>query len=167
MAEEEEEKPEDGSSGAMPLSQASLQQLNMVKQQLEQEIGSLGKNLEALREAVDRFTNAGSCLKYIAPEYAGKPLMVPLTSSLYVDGKMGASQRVLVDVGTGYYVEMHVDKAKNYCDRRVKMLSEQVAKVEKLVKEKRKSLDTITGFMQHKLMKMQKEQEAAQASSSG
>mmetsp|Transcript_9595 Transcript_9595/g.21980 ORF Transcript_9595/g.21980 Transcript_9595/m.21980 type:complete len:167 (-) Transcript_9595:69-569(-) len=158
-----EEQPEDSSSspGAIPLSQASIQQLNMVKQQLEQEIGSLNKNLEALREAVDRFSNASSCLKYVAPEYAGKPLMVPITSSLYVDGKMTGSQKVLVDVGTGYFVEMHVGKAKIYCERRGKMLSEQVAKVEKLVKEKRKSLETVTGFMQHRLMKMQKEKEAA------
>mmetsp|Transcript_6498 Transcript_6498/g.11274 ORF Transcript_6498/g.11274 Transcript_6498/m.11274 type:complete len:167 (+) Transcript_6498:62-562(+) len=161
----EEQQDESSSPGTIPLSHASLQQLNMVKQQLEQEIGSLSKNLEALREAVDRFTNASACLKYVAPEYAGKPLMVPITSSLYVDGKMTGSQKVLVDVGTGYFIEMHVDKAKSYCERRVKMLSEQVAKVEKLVKEKRKSLETVTGFMQHKIMKMQKEQEAASAGS--
>lgn len=31
--------------------------------------------------------------------------MVPLTSSVYVSGTLEAPDRVLVDVGTGYYLE--------------------------------------------------------------
>lgn len=31
--------------------------------------------------------------------------LVPLTSSLYVPGKIGSSDRVIVDIGTGYYVK--------------------------------------------------------------
>jgi prefoldin alpha subunit len=36
---------------------------------------------------------------------AGKPLLVPLTTSLYVPGTLADSEKVIVDVGTGYYVE--------------------------------------------------------------
>lgn len=32
-------------------------------------------------------------------------LLVPLTSSLYVKGKLADREKVLVDVGTGFYVE--------------------------------------------------------------
>lgn len=32
-------------------------------------------------------------------------ILVPLTSSLYVKGKMADREKVLVDVGTGFYVE--------------------------------------------------------------
>jgi prefoldin alpha subunit len=35
----------------------------------------------------------------------GKPILVPLTSSLYVSGKLKNAGKVLVDVGTGYYIE--------------------------------------------------------------
>jgi hypothetical protein len=35
----------------------------------------------------------------------GKPLLVPLTASLYVPGVLADSQNVIVDVGTGFYVE--------------------------------------------------------------
>ena len=33
-------------------------------------------------------------------------MMIPLTSSLYVSGTLGSTDKVLVDVGTGYYVEV-------------------------------------------------------------
>lgn len=32
-------------------------------------------------------------------------ILVPLTSSLYVKGKLADREKVLVDVGTGFYVE--------------------------------------------------------------
>ena len=32
-------------------------------------------------------------------------ILVPLTSSLYVKGRLTDREKVLVDVGTGYYVE--------------------------------------------------------------
>lgn len=36
---------------------------------------------------------------------AGKPILVPLTTSLYVPGKLSDPEHVVVDVGTGYYVK--------------------------------------------------------------
>lgn len=37
---------------------------------------------------------------------AGQPLMLPLTQSLYVSGTVANVDQVLVDIGTGYYVEV-------------------------------------------------------------
>merc|ERR1719213_396776 len=122
--EQEDDKAEPKGDGSMPLQNASLQQLNMVKQQLEQELGGLGRNQEALREAEMRFSSSVECLKYLTPEAEGQAMMVPLTSSLYVDGKMGNTQSLIVDVGTGYYIEMSSARAQKFCERRVKMLSE-------------------------------------------
>lgn len=34
----------------------------------------------------------------------GKEVLVPLTSSLYVPGKLADTDMVVVDIGTGYYV---------------------------------------------------------------
>lgn len=43
---------------------------------------------------------------------AGKKILVPLTASLYVPGYLDDADKVLVDVGTGYFVEVfnHVFK---------------------------------------------------------
>ena len=37
--------------------------------------------------------------------FLDKAILVPLTNSLYVPGKLTDSEHVIVDVGTGYYVK--------------------------------------------------------------
>lgn len=37
---------------------------------------------------------------------AGKKILVPLTASLYVPGSLDDAEKVLVDVGTGYFIEV-------------------------------------------------------------
>lgn len=37
---------------------------------------------------------------------SGKKMLVPLTASLYVPGTLDDSEKVLVDVGTGYFIEV-------------------------------------------------------------
>lgn len=37
--------------------------------------------------------------------FADQPILIPLTSSLYVPGKLTDLENVVVDVGTGYYVQ--------------------------------------------------------------
>lgn len=36
---------------------------------------------------------------------AGQPIMLPLTSSVYVNGTLASNETVLIDIGTGYYIE--------------------------------------------------------------
>ena len=38
--------------------------------------------------------------------HAGQALLLPLTSSVYVAGALASSETVLVDIGTGYYIEV-------------------------------------------------------------
>lgn len=52
----------------------------------------------------------------------GREIMVPLTSSLYVPGIMEDSDKVLLEVGAGYFVEENVEKARDYCERKAKSL---------------------------------------------
>eukprot|EP00931_Biecheleriopsis_adriatica_P100430 TRINITY_DN75753_c0_g1_i1.p1 TRINITY_DN75753_c0_g1~~TRINITY_DN75753_c0_g1_i1.p1 ORF type:complete len:163 (+),score=43.74 TRINITY_DN75753_c0_g1_i1:72-560(+) len=151
---------EEGEQGGVPLSQASLQQLNMVKQQLEQELRSLLNNQAALREAEARFEASMETLKSLCPENQGKPLLLPLTSSLYIDGYMTETKKVTVDVGTGYFIEMSVERARKFCARRCKLLADNAAKVEGVLKEKKKSLETIQVTMQQKMYALQAQQEA-------
>ena len=40
------------------------------------------------------------------PPTAGQPIMLPLTSSVYVNGTLASKESVLVDIGTGYYIEV-------------------------------------------------------------
>jgi prefoldin alpha subunit len=59
-------------------------------------------------------------IRYLKEKSQGKDIMVPLTSSLYVPGKMEDSNKVLVEVGAGYFIDQSADKAAQYCDRKIK-----------------------------------------------
>jgi hypothetical protein len=54
--------------------------------------------------------------------------MIPLTESLYVPAKLADNERVLLNIGTGYYVQVSTDAASDYCRRRT-------AKLEGLLKD--------------------------------
>ena len=55
---------------------------------------------------------------------AGREVMVPLTSSLYVPGVMEDNTNVLVEVGAGYFIEKTTADASSYCERKAKTLTE-------------------------------------------
>eukprot|EP00933_Yihiella_yeosuensis_P053611 TRINITY_DN51885_c0_g1_i1.p1 TRINITY_DN51885_c0_g1~~TRINITY_DN51885_c0_g1_i1.p1 ORF type:complete len:162 (-),score=48.61 TRINITY_DN51885_c0_g1_i1:209-694(-) len=161
MGEEENEQD----PNQVSLANASPQQLNVVKQQLEQEIKSLMNNLGALQDASMRFENSMDTIKSLCPENQDKPMLIPLTSSLYIDGVMTNTKTVTVDVGTGYFIEMSVEKANKFCNRRMNLLKDNCNKVEKVIKDKRKNLDTITMVFQQKMMRMREAEEAAKQGS--
>lgn len=75
--------------------------------------------------------------------------MIPLTSSLYIPAKKCNADKVMVDIGTGYFAEMAVvedkddDKKNNggssatsYFNRRVAYVKSQLEELEKVVDSK-------------------------------
>ncbi|KAJ7769419.1 hypothetical protein B0H16DRAFT_1517794 [Mycena metata] len=52
-----------------------------------------------LEEELNHLTNS------FAKTQAGKTILVPLTNSLYAPGKSSGLHHVIVDVGTGYFVQ--------------------------------------------------------------
>lgn len=87
-----------------------------------QELTHLTNSFSQLRQAQAKFkscienvaeikpVNKGVCLSQISSRtrlinQLGKTILVPLTNSLYVPGKLSDAENVIVDVGTGYYVK--------------------------------------------------------------
>ena len=71
---------------------------------------------------------------------AGREIMVPLTSSLYVPGVMEDNSNVLVEVGAGYFIEKDTKGASEYCERKIKGLTESQNKVGQLIQGKKMQL---------------------------
>lgn len=107
---------------SVDLGSLSTQQLSQVKKQLDDELEHLTNSFTQLRAAQAKFRE---CLKSISSAVSpktegctcallerreltyrtGKTILVPLTSSLYVPGTLADTSNVIVDVGTGFYVE--------------------------------------------------------------
>ncbi len=39
---------------------------------------------------------------------ADQPMLLPLTSAVYVSGKLASHDSILLDIGTGYYAEVTI-----------------------------------------------------------
>ena len=91
-----------------------------MKKQLDDELDHLSDSFGRLRQARSKFLECARNVVEIGADssrgslgfsgtayskYLDKSILVPLTSSLYVPGKLTCNNRVLVDIGTGYYLE--------------------------------------------------------------
>ena len=116
----------------------SPQQLQSLGETLQENLQQLGDSFQKLQGAVSRFHTSGTALEALAEQPAGarhvretlrvrplsprltasrtpgKPMLVPLTQSLYAPGKLGDTGKVLIDIGTGYFVEA---RARGLCAR--------------------------------------------------
>jgi prefoldin alpha subunit len=89
----------------------SAPQLRALQTRLSTELEHLTSSHAKLRAAQSRFRD---CVRSINDGVVGSEkrgtqgrdeILVPLTTSLYVKGRLVDREKVLVDVGTGYFVE--------------------------------------------------------------
>uniref|UniRef100_A0A3B4ETZ8 Prefoldin subunit 5 n=1 Tax=Pundamilia nyererei TaxID=303518 RepID=A0A3B4ETZ8_9CICH len=90
-----------------------------------------------------------------------KELLVPLTSSMYVPGTLNDVEHVLVDVGTGYYVEKNVEDSKAFFKRKIDFLTKQIEKIQPALQEKH-AMKQVIEVMNMKIQQLQQSQQASQ-----
>ena len=88
-----------------------LQQLSQMKDQFENELNDLGSQIELLSQARNKFLSATATVTELKTFPEEHKLMVPLNTSLYVPGTIMSTDKLLVELGTGYYCEKASDEA--------------------------------------------------------
>jgi prefoldin alpha subunit len=161
----------------------SIDQLSNLKQQHEEEIKELSSQLDQLFGAKNRYVNARNVLDDMNKSPAGAPMLIPLTSSLYAPGKVQDPNKVIVELGTGYFVEKTIPDAKDLISRKVSsssffslmllsspllqiaLIDKSMESIEKVGGGKKKTLEQINYLMNYKIMMAQemKKQSAAAA----
>ncbi|XP_030960219.1 probable prefoldin subunit 5 isoform X2 [Quercus lobata] len=111
-----------GAGAAAEMEKMSVEQVKAVKEQADMEVNILQDSLNNIRTATSRLEVASSALEDLSLRPKGKKLLVPLTASLYVPGTLDDADKVLVDVGTGYFIEKTTAEGKDYCDRKINLL---------------------------------------------
>lgn len=106
-------------------------QLQGLQENLENEINNLAQSSMALQKAAGEYGNSGRALEQLAEqkegvteatcelvssvEYAtdmrkwgdaGQPMLLPITSAVYVSGSLMSNDKILLDIGTGYFAEV-------------------------------------------------------------
>ena len=146
-------------SGGLNLATLTAEQLKQVAEQLGQESYKLKESFDSLQAAVSRYTRSGNVLGKLKEEQEGKELWVPLTSSMYVRGALKSTEKVLVDIGTGYYVEKTVPGGENFCQRKVTLLKEHMQKVADAIGEKQQQEQQVVAVLASKQQQQQQQQQ--------
>mmetsp|Transcript_32023 Transcript_32023/g.80344 ORF Transcript_32023/g.80344 Transcript_32023/m.80344 type:complete len:145 (-) Transcript_32023:142-576(-) len=132
--------------------QLTVEQLNAVKQSIEEDIESLTNSIAQLRMAASRYGESKESLKAFEEKNKGEKILVPLTGSLYVPGTLSDVDHVLVDIGTGYLVQKSIKGADDYVARKMSMISGNVDTLQKELVESRKKLEAICMMLQQKVV---------------
>nr|CAG4652379.1 EOG090X0NBB [Triops cancriformis] len=133
------------------LTKLSLPQLTQLKQQFDQELALCQDSLQTLKMAQGKFQESSDTAEKLQSTTEGSDVLVPLTGSMYVPGKMVQPDVALIEIGTGYYAEKKMADAKDYFKRRVKFLTEQIEKLQLIGLEKSKIREAIMEVMEMKM----------------
>ena len=117
------------------LDKLSIDQLNYVGKQIEQEISNYSSYYSSLRIAYNKFLDNKEYINDLKT-YQDKEILVPMTSSLYIPGKCCDVKRVTVEIGANFFVETTIDKADKFCDRKLESIKKNLDKIDDLIKKK-------------------------------
>ncbi|CAI9587946.1 unnamed protein product [Staurois parvus] len=115
------------------ITELSLPQLEGLISQLDQEMEFLS-SIAQLKVVQTKFVEAKECLNVLHKSNEGKHSCS--SDKLYVPGTLCNVSNVLVDVGTGYYVEKTAEDAKDFFKRKIDFLTKQIEKIQLTLQEK-------------------------------
>nr|AEE63350.1 unknown [Dendroctonus ponderosae] len=137
------------------LATLNIQQLGTLKQRVDQELEVFQDSLTSLKVAQQKFQSSNETLQNFDASVEGKDILVPLTGSMYVPGKLVETSNVIIDIGTRYYVGKDIPSARDYFQRKTKFVTEQMEKIQYLGLEKSQLRDAIVEIIQMKLNQQQ------------
>ncbi|ETN42069.1 prefoldin, alpha subunit [Cyphellophora europaea CBS 101466] len=144
-----------GQQQSVPLTSLPLQQLSQLQSRLSSELEHLSASYQRLRAAQSRFKD---CIRSIKDGVESKtpenPLLIPLTPSLYVPARPPPSKpvTVLVDIGTGFYVEKSTSDATKFYDGKIEDLTKNLTQIEEVVRQKTDTLRAVEDGMRRKVV---------------
>lgn len=134
------------------------QQLLQFRKDLQAESDHFQTSLEALSIALSKYKDNVSSVERMS-KAQDKEILVPLSSSLYVPGKVKDADKYLVDVGTGYFIEKNAEDAIRFYQGKIKQLEIDFGKLQGIIEEKEQVLRRIDGVLREKVHQQELEEE--------
>lgn len=136
-----------------------LPQLSDTKTRLESEMNELGQQIELLAQARQKFMSATATVTEIQKFPANNRQLVPINTSLYVPGKILTTEKLLVELGTGYYCEKSAPDALKVIERKSALVADSISQIERVGYEKRMQLEQVINVMKYKASQGQQQQQ--------
>ena len=88
------------------IEQMTLEDLNQLKKHLSEDLQVFLNSYNGLKSLQQKFDYSKVLVEQIGKKASsGDDLMIPMTTSLYISGKLKTNDKFLVELGTGYYAE--------------------------------------------------------------
>eukprot|EP00892_Ulva_mutabilis_P010627 jgi/Ulvmu1/7937/UM004_0170.1 len=132
-----------------------LDQLRLLQKQISQELEAKQKAAQVLASTASSFSSSRSAAQDLGSVKDGEKMMVPLTESLYVEGFVHEKDKILVDIGTGYFAERTCEEAADFCARKIQDLKENIDQIGEQIREKEQLQANVEAIMQDKMRALQ------------
>ncbi|KAM5340306.1 prefoldin subunit 5-like [Glossophaga mutica] len=136
------------------ITKLNLPQLEMLKNQLDQEVEFLSTSIAQLKVVQMKYVEAKDCLKALNKSNEGKELLVLLTSSLYVPGRLHDGEHVLIDAGTSYCGEKTAEDAKDFFKGKIDFFTKQMEKIQPALQKKHTMKQVVMEMMSQKMQQL-------------
>ncbi|CAD8208361.1 unnamed protein product [Paramecium octaurelia] len=156
MSQQQEEQK------AIPLDKLTPQQLLQIKKQIEEEVQQLSQSSSQFRIAIAKYDESKVILKRLDQTPKDTDLLVPITASLLVPGRLISPQSVMIDYGTGYFVERNTEQGQHFCDRKLQLLKESQDKLSNIINQKKQFMDKLNIELQKRVLQVQQIQQQQQ-----
>ncbi|PVH23790.1 hypothetical protein CXQ85_004083 [Candidozyma haemuli] len=147
------------------ISQLEPQQLVEIRKSTEQEIQHFTQSLQALQTAQSKLQDCVNTIDNMEASKGGD-LLVPMTASLYLPGKVVQKDRFMVDIGTGYFVEKDAESARKVYSKKLSKLGDDSKKLKEILVQKNEILNNLTLVLRKKVMDQQQQQQQQQQQAS-
>ncbi|KAL5368674.1 hypothetical protein CPHLJ_5g2430 [Cryptosporidium parvum] len=134
--------------------------LFQLRDQTQDEMNELSIRIQQLNVVLNRFNGSREALEQLKPENKDNTILAPISQSIYVDATICDVENVLVDIGTGYHVEMRIEKAKVHFDNKIEMIKKSIEKISKSFNDKNKIFDAINSILMEQIKAQQQGIEA-------
>ena len=144
---------------ALDLDTLSLDQLQQLQQSEEARLQTISSHYATLRATLARFQLSKKALVESSASTGSNSILLPLTESLYVPGKIRDPSKVLVELGTGFYVEKTNKEAQALLDRKIKLVEVNSDNIKEIIDATRGNVQSIQLALQGKLLEIRAKQE--------
>lgn len=154
----------------MDITKLAIPQLQQLREQMIEDAEALTSSFAQLRQIQGKYTSCSEVLNHLqGPKETsesesgavGREVLVPLTNSLYVPARVASDRNVVVDVGTGYYVDRTAEDAQAYYKRKIEFLDKNTAKLQQTIGERRQQVNSVTDVLRARLEQAQMAQQGA------
>ncbi|VIO92456.1 conserved hypothetical coiled-coil protein [Brugia malayi] len=140
---------------AIAIADLGVDQLTHFQRQLDQEIAFLTESLKGLKIFESKFIASEESVINAAKVPSDGEILVPLTESanfqMYIPAKVVDPKNHLIEIGTGYFVEMDTEKAVDFFRRKQGFLKKQMEVIEGVLPEKYRARNAIVDNLQKKI----------------